>query len=332
MGSVAAPRSVAAVVPQWNRADLLRTLLDSCAAQTRRFDEVIVVDGASSDNSVAVAEQAGARVVRLPTNLGFAAAVNRGIEAARSDWVAILNNDVTLEPDWLASILEAAAREEAWFATGKVLRADNTGVIDATFDEVSRGACAWRCGSGRQDGEMWNRSRRIRMGPMTAAVFRRKLFDDVGFLDERFESYLEDVDFGLRCAAGDRRGLYVPEAVAHHVGSATLGRWNKDTVRLIARNQILLAAKHFRGEPRWPIVAGQLLWGLVAIRHGCGIAWLRGKVSGFRMTRQWRIEDRKVPTGTLRGIIEASERDIYELQRQTGFDGYWRAYFWLLRR
>jgi GT2 family glycosyltransferase len=324
--------TVAAVIPNWNRADLLRTLLESCAAQSRRFDEVIVVDGASSDNSVAVAEQAGARVVRLPANLGFAASVNRAIEAARSDWVAILNNDVTLEPDWVATILDAAEREEAWFAAGKVLRADNAGVIDATFDEVSRGACAWRCGSGGQDGEVWNRARRIRMAPMTAAVFRRSLFDEIGPLDERFESYMEDVDFGLRCSAADRRGLYVPEAVSHHVGSATFGRWNKDTVRLIGRNQVLLAAKHFRGASRWPIVAGQLLWGLVAIRHACGIAWLRGKVSGCRIARQWRSEDRKPPTEALRAIIEASERDIYELQQQTRFDGYWRAYFWLLRR
>src|SRR6185436_17929789 len=184
--------TVAAVIPQWNRADLLRTLLESCAAQTRAFDEVIVVDGASSDNSRHVAEQAGARVVRLPANLGFAAAVNRGIETARSDWVAILNNDVTLEADWLATILDAAEREEACFATGKVLRADNAGVIDATFDEVSRGACAWRCGSGRPDGDVWNRGRRIRMAPMTAAVFRRRLFDDVGLLEERFGSYMED--------------------------------------------------------------------------------------------------------------------------------------------
>ncbi|HEV8147331.1 MAG TPA: glycosyltransferase family 2 protein [Bryobacteraceae bacterium] len=323
---------ITAVIPNWNRADLLRTLLDSCAAQTRPFDELIVVDGASADNSVAVGEQAGARVVRLTANLGFAAAVNRGIELARSEWVAVLNNDVTLEPDWVATIVEAAEREDAWFAAGKVLRADNAGVIDATFDAVSRGACAWRCGSGRKDGEVWNRARRIRMAPMTAAAFRRTLFEDVGLLEERFESYMEDVEFGLRCSAADRGGVYVPEAVAHHLGSATLGRWNKDTVRLIGRNQVLLAAKHFRGEPRWPLVAGQLLWGFVAIRHACGIAWLRGKVSGYRMARGWRSEQKQEHTETLRAIIESSERDIYELQQQTGFDGYWRAYFWLLRR
>ena len=53
-------------------------------------------------------------------------------------------------------------------------------------------------------------------------------------LDERFESYLEDVDFGLRCAEAGLSGLYVPDAVAYHQGSATLGRWHPETVRKIA--------------------------------------------------------------------------------------------------
>ena len=96
---------VAAVVPHWNRRDLLQTLLTNLAEQTRRFDEIIVVDNGSTDDSVAVAEGADAKVIRLDRNLGFAAAVNGGIAATQADWIAILNNDVTLEPDWLAILL-----------------------------------------------------------------------------------------------------------------------------------------------------------------------------------------------------------------------------------
>src|SRR5260370_34314889 len=110
------------------------------------------------------------------------------------------------------------------------------------------------------------------MAPMTAAVFRRGLFQEVRSLDERFESYMEDVDFGLRCTLAGREGTYVPAAVARHVGSATLGQWNKDTARLIARNQALLASKHFRAQPRWPIVAWQLSWQLQSRRAACGVA------------------------------------------------------------
>src|ERR1700691_1783891 len=104
--------TVAAVIPHWNRRDLLAKLLENLRRrQTRRFDEVIVVDNGSTDGSAEMAEQAGARVLRLGSNLGFAAAVNRGIEAliqngaAHADWIAILNNDVTLEPEWLEAML-----------------------------------------------------------------------------------------------------------------------------------------------------------------------------------------------------------------------------------
>ena len=321
--------TVAAVIPHWNRRELLVALLESLRAQKLAFDEIIVADNGSSDDSAEVAERAGARVLRLGRNFGFAAAVNRGVETARADWVAILNNDVTLEPGWLDALLQAASRANAWFATGKILRAGAPGTIDGTFDEISRGACACRCGSGKPDGPMWNQPRPIRFAPMTAALFRRDLFREVGPLDESFGSYLEDVEFGLRCALAGRGGVYVPAAVAHHRGSATLGGWHSDTVRQIARNQVLLAAKHLRGQPRFPLVAGQLLWGLVAFRHGRGWSYLRGKIGGLRAARRFTAQ---AASARLAPILQASEREIFEVQRHTGFDGYWRAYFWLLRR
>lgn len=332
--------TVAAVIPHWNRRDLLAKLLENLRGQTRRFDEVIVVDNGSTDGSAEMAERAGARVLRLGSNLGFAAAVNRGIEVVHSDWIAILNNDVTLEPDWLLTMLTAGGHEDVWFACGKILRADDPSIIDATFDEVSRAACAWRCGSGRPDAPVWNRARTIHIAPMTAALFRSSLFQEVGLLDELFESYLEDVDFGLRCAFSGRSGVYVPGAIAHHIGSATAGEWNKDTVRRISRNQVLLARKHFRGMAVWRIVAGQLLWGLVACRHKRGLSYVRGKLQGLfsrpitapsghgsepaaHCYSNLRSRDQR------ERLLEESERRIFELQRETGFDHYWRAYFWL---
>lgn len=330
---------VAAVVPHWNRRDLLQALLANLREQTRPFDRIIVVDNGSTDDSAALAERAGASVVRLDRNIGFAAAVNRGIEAAGADWIAILNNDVTLAPDWLATLLsalekDAAEKETAWFATGKTLMAGDPSRIDGTFDAISHGACAYRCGSGKPDGPLWNQPRRIRMAPMTAALFRRRLFAEVGSLDEQFESYLEDVDFGIRCAIHNRWGLYVPVAKACHKGSSTWGQWNKYSVRLIARNQVLLTAKYFRGLSRWPVVAGQLLWGMVALCHGCAGAYLQGKMAGMRIARSIPSQgpaSGKSEASNFEAFVRESERTILEIQRQTGFDRYWRAYFWLLR-
>ena len=98
---------VAAVIPHWNRAALLAALLNNLRLQTRLFDEVIVVDNGSADGSADLAERAGARVIRLDRNFGFAVAVNRGVAATDADWVAILNNDVTLDAGWLERLLAA---------------------------------------------------------------------------------------------------------------------------------------------------------------------------------------------------------------------------------
>jgi GT2 family glycosyltransferase len=320
--------TVAAVIPHWNRRDLLDPLFASLHAQTQPFDEIVLIDNGSTDDSADLAENYHAKVLRLGRNLGFAAAVNRGIEATNADWIAILNNDVTLAPDWLEQLLKT----DAQFATGKILNAADNSLIDGTFDEISRGVCAWRCGQGRKDSPVWNQRRQIRVAPMTAAIFRKSLFTAVGPLDESFGSYLEDVDFGIRCALLGLSGDYIPSAVAYHRGSETWGAWNKDTVKRIARNQILLTVKHFGGQPRWPIVAGQMLWGLVALRHFRGVSYLRGKISGWKAARALYREGITVSEDRITSLAIAGETQIFSLQQQTGFDRYWRAYFWLLRR
>lgn len=327
--------TVAAIIPHWNRRDLLEPLFATLHAQSRPFDEIILVDNGSTDDSATLATSLGATVIRLAQNLGFAAPVNRGIESTNADWIAILNNDVTLAPDWLEQLLGNTGA--AAFATGKILSSANSSVLDGAFDEISRGACAWRCGSGKSDAPIWNQPRPIRIAPMTAAIFRKSLFDNIGLLDEAFGSYLEDVDFGIRCALAGHSGAYVPSAVAWHRGSATLGAWNNDTVKQIARNQILLTVKHFRGEPRWPIVAGQMLWGMVALRHLRGLSYLRGKISGWKAARaNYRRKTGSLQARTsedgISAFAKSSEEEIFALQQQTGFDWYWRAYFWLLPR
>src|SRR5262249_21160768 len=162
---------------------------------------------------------------------GFSHAVNCGIRAAGAEWIVILNNDVIPEPNWLEKLMEAATLPNTWFVAGKLLDSARRDRLDGAFDAISRGAWAWRCGHGRTDGAVWNKAREIRFAPFTAAAFSAELFDLVGLLDEEFESYLEDVDFGIRCAAKGLTGRYSPQAVAYHEGSATLGAWHPDTVR-----------------------------------------------------------------------------------------------------
>jgi GT2 family glycosyltransferase len=317
------------VVPVWNGRALLETLLASLRAQTHPIEEILVVDNGSSDGSAEFAEQSGARVVRMGSNTGFACAVNRGIAECRTEWLAIVNSDVEAAPEWLAHLAAALEGSDAWFATGKILQASNRGLIDGTFDTLSRGGCAWRAGHGRPDGPEFSVRRRIRFPPGTAALFRAGLFRKIGGFDEAFESYLEDVDLGLRCGVAGLDGWYVPEAIAWHRGSATLGRWHPETVRRIARNQVFLVTKHYPVglllRFAWPILIGQGLWGLVAMQHGAFWPWLRGKFGGVLQARR---NIAKSPA-RLRTILNESEREILSIQRRTGVDSYWHWYFLL---
>ena len=313
-----------AIVPVWNGRDLLARLLSSLEAQTQPISEVLVIDNGSTDGAPDFARSRGARVIAMGRNAGFAAAVNRGIAESRSELLAVLNNDVELASDYLAKLVAAAAP----FATGKILSAVTKDRVDATFDAVCRGGVAWRVGQGRSDGPGFSTARKISLAPWTAIVIRADVVKYVGLLDESFESYLEDVEFGLRCAVHGITGMYVPQAVAWHHGSATLGRWHPETVRRIARNQCYIVALYYPNRYAWPIWVAQGLWGVVAARHGGGLAWLRGKWQGMRAAS-------RIPR-TGRGLAEQffreSEREIYEVQKVTGFDWYWRLYFFLTSR
>lgn len=313
-------QAITAVIPVHNRADLLTRLLHTIRLQSVRFAEVIVVDNVSSDNAVKVAAGAGCTVIEMGENAGFARAVNRGWQAASTPWVAILNSDVELHPLWAERL--TAVSGAAGFAAGTILSAACRNEVDGTYDLVSRSGCAWRAGAGEHVTEPFGGSFPVAIAPATACMFRRSLLERLQGFDESFGSYLEDVDLGLRCIREGISGVFVPDAVAWHHGSATLGRWNPAVVRLISRNQLLLVRRHYDRRLfracLWPIIAGQLLWGLVALRHGTPGAWASGK---WEALKTFRLEAE--PSPALRDFLIASEREI---SRRSG-DSYWRWYF-----
>jgi len=312
---------ISAIVPVWNGRDLLARLLTTLEAQSLPVAELLIIDNGSTDGAPEMARARGARVIAMGRNAGFAAAVNRGIREAAHPLLAILNSHVELATDYL----EKLASADAPFATGKILSPD--GLLDGAFDMTCRGATTWRCGAGHPDGPPFDEARDIHSPPWTAVLYRTEVLQQVGMLEESFESYLEDADFGLRCAARGITGRYVPDARATHVGSASLGRWHGETVRRMSRNQLLLVARHWEGRFWWPVLVAQALWGAVALRHGCGIAWGRGKwqgICGFSTARRQNLPG---PSATLTKILQHNERFI----RIESKDAYWKLYFLLTR-
>src|SRR5262249_47904670 len=159
-----------------NGRDHLRRLLDSLDAQTRPAGEVLAVDNGSSDGADELARSRGARVIAMGRNAGFAAAVNRGIQEAQGEWLAILNSDVELAPDYFERLTETNAA----FATGKLL--SPTGKLDGTFDLTSRAGTTWRAGTGLPDGPPFDSECEIVSPPFTAVLVRAEVFRSAGLL------------------------------------------------------------------------------------------------------------------------------------------------------
>ena len=277
--------SISVVVPVWNGRRWLPGLLASLRAQTLAPDEIVAVDNGSQDGSAQwLAEHAPeVRVLRLGRNTGFAAASNRGVEAASGDVVALVNTDVELDPAWLEHAVAALADDCAAVATKMVDLAD-PGVLYDAGDVLRRdGVCEQR-GRFRRDEGRWDEPGEVFAACAGAALYRRSAVLAVGGFDERLFAYLEDAELGLRLRLAGWRCAWEPRAVARHAGGGSSGQLERPVAAWAQRNTLLLVARHFPW--RWlPLVAYRQLAWLVRSPGG----WLRGTAAALPLLpAMWR--------------------------------------------
>jgi GT2 family glycosyltransferase len=242
-----APASVSAIVLNYDGRALLEVVMPSLAAQTLPPSETIVVDNGSRDDSRAylAASWPRAKVVAIEHNVGVAAALNRGVRAAAGQYVALLNNDLELAPDWLSEMVAGLSRHaDAASVACKLLRYHDRARLDGTGDVLTRRLVAYPRGSGELDEGQYEREREILAPTAGAALYRASALARVGPFDESFWAYFEDVDWGLRAQLAGLRSWYVPRAVAFHMGGATTGGDRSPRYQLLhQRNRIGLMVK-----------------------------------------------------------------------------------------
>ena len=302
---------VTAIIPAFGRELETRRAVGRLRGQSSPPAEIIVVDDGSATPFVPMAD---ARVVRHDSNLGFASAVNTGLRAAQTGLVVIVNNDVTLSEDWLERLEPVISTQQVDFACGKLYRPD--GLIDGTFDLLSRGGLAWRAGAGRADGPLWSQGRRIALTSFTAVLGKREAIE----LDESYHSYYEDVEWSLRAAMLNKRGYFEPSATGVHAGSATAGAWSAYSTRQILRNHRRLAYQYLLPEYGAEYRIARSLLMAHCLRHG---RWPHVPPE--------TIQPKPRPA-QLASVLQESENLLYELQAASGPDRLWQWYFRLAGR
>ena len=301
---------ISVVIPNYNGAACLEDCLQSLMRQVDARAEVLVVDNASRDASIEIVRRLApqARILPLDHNLGFAAAINLGVRSAHGEWIAVLNNDTEVAPDWLAECLAATERHpDASFLACRILDYRNRNRIYSAGDCFLRAGIGYRRGQEQVDGPEYQGEMPIFAACGCAGLYRRTVLETAGGYDERFFAYLEDVDLGLRLQAGGALGYYVPRARVFHIGGATSGgEFAPLAVRLRTRNALLLLIRSVPGSILFRclpmILAGQISWLARAAFHGRLWSYLRGLAGAMALSpRMFR-----------------SRRDMRRLWRQSG--------------
>lgn len=291
---------VAVVIPNWNGAHLLPTCLDSLRQQTYTDFKVVVIDNGSTDDSRRLLAEAypEVRVIALAENRLFAGAVNEGIRQTTTEIVALLNNDTEAEPDWLAELVRALDEHpEAGMTTSKMLLFDRRDVLNSAGDfygpdGVPGNRGVWQRDVGQYDDEVYAFS-----ACGGAAVYRRRLFDDIGLFDEDFVAYCEDVDLSFRAQLAGYACVFAPKARLYHRLSATGGGplasyfCGRNFVNIIVKDvPTSLIRRHW-----WRMLGGQLRYvgeSLAHFHEPAARARLRGQLAALgqvpRMLRKRR--------------------------------------------
>lgn len=280
--------TVSVVIPNWNGAEHLPACLTSLRHQSHPPLETLLVDNGSTDGSVALVRRdfPDITILPLPSNRGFAAAVNHGIRTARGEYAALLNNDTELDQDWLRALVSALERHPgAASAASKMLRFHDRSIIDGAGDALTRGGLPLTRGSGEPDRGTYDREEEIFGACAGAALYRRSILLTIGLFDEQYISYYEDADLSLRLRLEGHSCIYTPAAVCYHKRGATASRLrNHYPVRMQERNLTLL---HLKNLPagfllrKTPVILAARLRRLVrAVRAGLARPAAEGLLDG----------------------------------------------------
>lgn len=225
------------VVPTWNGRHLLQACLPALSRQGRI--EVIAIDNGSIDGTCEWLsnEWPSVRTIRNESNLGFARAVNQGLDTGTCRWAALLNNDAIPGGGWLLGLSAVALDAPSWVGavSSRVMMHHAPRILNSAGIRMDLSGAAW---------DLWLGETTWPSHPVEvfgasggACLLRREMLDDIGLFDEGYFAYLEDVDLAWRAQLRGWKTVFAPDAVVYHAMSATAGEGSPFKRYRLAKNK-----------------------------------------------------------------------------------------------
>jgi GT2 family glycosyltransferase len=318
----------------YNSAAHLPRCLDCLKGQTIQNFEIILIDNASQDNSLAIARQCQGglnfHIIEQSQNLGFASANNIGARLAQGRWLVLLNADAYPEPGWLENLVKVAQENPGFnFFSSRQLQYHAPHFLDGAGDAYHISGLAWRNAYQLLSTTHALEKKEVFSACAAAALYSREDFLEVGGFDEDYFSYFEDVDIGFRLRLGGGKCLYVPEAVVHHVGSGSTGKRSDFSVYYGYRNLVWTFVKNMPSPLIWvllPLHIATLLFfvAYLTLRGQGRVMWkamfdaVRGLPKVFRK-RKVIQQNKKIKTGDLWKVMSTGLLEPYrEFMQRNG--------------
>lgn len=256
-------KKLTVLVVNWNGLHNLKLLVPTLRAQTYGNFELLVSDQGSTDGSAEWMRRNGIKFIENGRNTGFSGGANRGLRKVRTPYVAILNDDMRLEPNFLQLLMEAIEKDpKAGVVQGMVVNWDGSRV-ETTGLIITYSSFIATKDKHKPFVRMISEPQEIFLATGAATVYRMSVLRRTGFFDEDFNpAYNEDADLSMRIRKAGFKCMLQPSAVVYHESGPSTKRLGY-TGRLIwHRNRYRLMRKHWT-RAQWakaalwfPVVAG----------------------------------------------------------------------------
>jgi GT2 family glycosyltransferase len=284
---------VAIIIVTWNsRSDLVRCLSSIADSAKRCSTNVVIVDNASSDDTVAVAGAMcpSATIVQNPHNDGFASANNRALRALDARYALLLNADTLLKPqaiDVLVSFMDA--HTDAWACGPAMFNGDGTPqrtgvrfptlwnlfVVGLLLDRLFPTSRIF--GSHRALFEDPTRIREVDFVQGSCLLIRASAISSVGVLDESFFMYFEETDWCFRAKRQGGKTFLVPSAEVVHYGGGEWGHYDAHRLEHYHRSLLNFYKKHHSPSEQVFVRLLVLLLSVIRLTAWVGIASASGR-------------------------------------------------------
>lgn len=294
---------VSIIVVNWNGERFLKNCLGALSGQTYPNYEIIMVDNGSADNSVCFVREnfPEVKIVALGKNTGFTGGNAAGLEIAQGAYIALVNNDARPEQTWLENLIQPMLRDPTVGICASKLIFEDTRTVNSAGDGLTTAGVGFNRGLGSEAAGF--AVPEFVFGACGAAVlYRRRMLEEIGFLDEDFFLYDEDTDLNFRAQLAGWNCSYVPMAIAYHMSNATSRRLSDLHVYYHTRNLEFVWIKNMPLEIMLRFAHHKVIQELgsfcyLCIRHGKWIPFFRAKRDALKMLRAMLLKRAKIQSG-----------------------------------